>query len=169
MSRPRVCAHGVSGVGSHARLLPGVREGAHPHAQPAMMPKRQVAELVGLVAVIPSGRGRCGGRGGRGRQGGHGQMAMHHLHGVLCGGAVCGGGVVPRAGPCGHHLPVVMMGVGVGVQGFGVLRGDVEGGLLDWVGLSGHWLWSNAASPHQWGRVSLSCLSVDHRYRNQIN
>lgn len=65
---------------------------------------------------------------------------------------------MPRAGPCGHHLPVVMMGVGVGVQGFGVLRGDVEGGLLDWVGLSGHRLWSDPTSPHQWGRVRLSCL-----------
>lgn len=47
-----------------------------------------------------------------------------------------------------HHLPVVVMKMGVGVQGLGVLRGNVEGGLLNWVGFSSDRLGSNAASPH---------------------
>lgn len=63
-----------------------------------------------------------------------------------------------RAGSRGHHLPVVMMRMGVGVQGLGVLGGDVEGGFLNRMGLSSDGLWSNTTSPHQRRRVRLSCL-----------
>lgn len=122
-----------------------------------------MAKLVGLVAMVPSGRGRCRGRGGRGRQGGHGQMAMNHLHGVLCRGAVCRGGVVAWTWTSGHHLPVVVMTMRVGMQGLGVLRGNMEGGLLDWVSFPSDRLWSDAPSPHQWGRVRLSCLLLSRK------
>lgn len=63
-------------------------------------------------------------------------MAVHHLHGVLRRRAVCRGSVVARARTRRHHLPVVVVEMGVGVQGLGVLGGNVEGGLLDWVGFS---------------------------------
>lgn len=128
-----------------------------------------MAELVGLVAMVPCGRGRCRGRGGGGRQGGHGQMAMNHLHGVLCRGAVCRGGVVAWAWPRGHHLPVVVMSVWVGMQGLRVLRGNMEGGLLDWVCLSSDGLWSNATSPHQRGWVRLSCLSMSTKQQGSVH
>lgn len=71
---------------------------------------------------------------------------------------MCRGRVVAGARPRGHHLAVVMMRMDVGMQGLGVLRGDMERCLLDWVCLTGDRLWSNATSPNQWRRVRLSCL-----------
>lgn len=68
-----------------------------------------------------------------------------------------------RAWTSGHHLPVVVMTMGVGMKGLGVLRGNMEGGLLDWVSLPSDRLWSDATSPHQGGRVRLSCLLLSRK------
>lgn len=73
-----------------------------------------------------------------------------------------------RAWSCSHHRPVVVMSMRVGMQGLRVLRGNVEGGLLDWVSLSGDRLWSNTTSPHQRGWVRLSCLPRSEKKEQSV-
>ena len=186
MTGPRVRAQRVGGVACHASLLSGVREGTQSHGHAAILAKVQGcvgwerAQLVGLVALVPGGGGRGGGGRGGGRQGGHGQVAVHHLHGVLCGGAV--GGRVVKAWPrpswqallsMGVVVSVVMvamvmvamvMGVGgavstgQGVEGLGLLGRHVEGGLLDGVGLHRHLLGPVTAVPARGGEERLPGL-----------
>lgn len=105
-------------------------------------------------------------------------MAVHHLHGVLRGGAVGGGAVEAGPGPCWQALlsmrvmvsmvmvSVVMVVVGGGdvaggqrVDGFGRLGRHVEGGLLDGMGLHRHSLHPFATSPAHGGRERLPRLT----------
>lgn len=162
VTRSCVCGNRVRGMSSHTSLLARIWEGTQTHTHTSILAKvqgvgRKLAELVSLVALVSCGRGRCGGRGCRGRQGCHGQMTVHHLHGILGGGAVGGRVVESRPWSRCYDLSVMVMMV-MGVQCLGMLGRHMKSGFLDWMSLYSDRFWSYDSRPYYWGMIRLSRL-----------
>lgn len=87
---------------------------------------------------------------------------MHHLHGILGGGAV--GGRVVESWPwsrCNDLSVVVVMMVVVmvmGVQCLGMLGRHMKSGFLDWMSLYSDRFWSYDSRPYNWWMIRLSRL-----------
>ncbi len=162
MTSSCVCGNRVRGMSSHTSLLARIWEGTQTHSHTSVLAKvqgvgRKLTELVSLVALVSCGRGRCGGRGCWGRQGCHGQMTMHHLHGILGGGAVGGRVVESRPWSRCYDLSVVMMAV-MGVQCLGMLGRHMKSGFLDWMSLYSDRFWSYNSRPDYWWMIKRSRL-----------
>lgn len=97
-------------------------------------------------------------------------MTVHHLHGILGGGAVSGRVVESRPWSRCYDLSVVVVVVMVmGVQCLGMLGRHMKSGFLDWMSLYSDRFWSYDSRPYYWWMIRLSRLHKVNQKKKKIN